>query len=144
MTEWQEVMERTTSPTFCCKSSSKGSFSTDMYGCIFHSFSAWYIVYNAFSSEPAAVRRRSADHSFINTDLEWWIVQEFVDYFEILTPHFHRMLKEGMPCFQIEKRTVISEYEESSKHAVFGIYFFPSSRSRYLRMQKLRTVQTPQ
>jgi len=53
MIEGQEVMERTNSPTFCWRSTNKGSFSTDMYGCIFHSFSVWYNFFNAFSSETA-------------------------------------------------------------------------------------------
>jgi hypothetical protein len=38
MTEGQEVMERTNSPTLC-RSTNKDSFSIDMCGCIFHSFS---------------------------------------------------------------------------------------------------------
>jgi len=53
MIEGQEVMEKTNLPTFCWRSTNKGSFSTDMYGCIFHSFSVWYNFCNAFSSETA-------------------------------------------------------------------------------------------
>jgi hypothetical protein len=34
MIEGQEVMNRTHSPTFCSRLTNKGSFSTDMYGCI--------------------------------------------------------------------------------------------------------------
>jgi hypothetical protein len=48
----QEVMERTNSPAFCWRSTSKGSFSTVIYGCSFHSFSVWYFC-KAFSSETA-------------------------------------------------------------------------------------------
>jgi hypothetical protein len=36
MMEGQDVMERSNSPTFCLRSTNKGSFSTDMYGCIYH------------------------------------------------------------------------------------------------------------
>jgi hypothetical protein len=36
-------------PTFCWRSPNKGSFNTDLYGCIFHSFSAWYIFLLLFS-----------------------------------------------------------------------------------------------
>jgi hypothetical protein len=52
MTVWQEVMERTNSPTFCW-STNNGSFSTDMYGRILHTFSVGYNFCNAFSSETA-------------------------------------------------------------------------------------------
>jgi hypothetical protein len=63
MAEVQEVMERTDSPTFCWWSVNKGSFSTDMFGCVFHSFSVWYNFCSAFSYETAA------DHSFGYTAL---------------------------------------------------------------------------
>jgi hypothetical protein len=54
MLEWQYAVERTNSPALCCWSTNKGSFSTDMYGCIFHSFSVCYNFFNAYSSETAA------------------------------------------------------------------------------------------
>jgi hypothetical protein len=53
MIEGQEVIERTNSPTFCWRSTNKGSFSTDMYGCIFHLFCVWYNFCNVFSSKTA-------------------------------------------------------------------------------------------
>jgi hypothetical protein len=53
MIEGLDVMERTNSPTFCCRLTNKDSFSTDMYGCIFHSFSAWYNFCNFFPKLPA-------------------------------------------------------------------------------------------
>jgi hypothetical protein len=56
MFEVQEVVERTNSPTFCWRSTKKGSFSTYMYGCIFHSFSLWYNSCNDFCSETAVDR----------------------------------------------------------------------------------------
>jgi hypothetical protein len=48
MMEGQEVMERSNLPTFCLRSTNKGSFSTDMYGCIYHLFSVWYIFCKTF------------------------------------------------------------------------------------------------
>jgi hypothetical protein len=64
MDEGQEVMERTNSPTFCWSSTNKGSFSTDLYACIFQSFGVWYNFCDPFSSETAA------DLSLRNTALE--------------------------------------------------------------------------
>jgi hypothetical protein len=67
MIERQEDMERTNSPTFCRRSANKGSSSTDMYGCIFYSFSVWCSFCNAFSYEtargpPRTTWRTAADH----------------------------------------------------------------------------------
>jgi hypothetical protein len=53
MIQEQEVIEITNLSTFCWRPTSKGSFSTTMYGCIFRSFSVWYNFYNAFSFETA-------------------------------------------------------------------------------------------
>jgi len=50
----QVVMERTNSLTFCWRSTNKGSFSTDMYGCVFHLFSVWYSFWNIFLPKPPA------------------------------------------------------------------------------------------
>jgi hypothetical protein len=74
-----EVMKRTTSSTFCWRSTNKGRFSTDMYGCNIHSFSVWYNFCNAFSSETACgpwrtTLRTPADHSLKNK----WKVHLFV------------------------------------------------------------------
>jgi hypothetical protein len=52
MFEGQVVVERTNMLAFCWRSTNKGSFSTDMYGCVFH-LSVWYNFCNAFSSETA-------------------------------------------------------------------------------------------
>jgi hypothetical protein len=41
-------MEITISHIFCWRSTNKGSFGTDMYGYIFHSFSVWYNVLQCF------------------------------------------------------------------------------------------------
>jgi len=65
----QEVMERTNSPTFCWRSTNKGSFSTDMYGCIFHSFSVWYNFCNAFF-----IPKPPADHSLRNAVLHYTVL----------------------------------------------------------------------
>jgi hypothetical protein len=78
MIEGQEVVERTQSPAFSYRSTNTGSFRTDTYGCIFHSFSVWYNFYNAFSSKTscrplqitwriAMDHRWSADHSLKKT-----------------------------------------------------------------------------
>jgi hypothetical protein len=53
MVEGQEVMKRNISPTFCGRSINKDSFSTDMYGCIFHSLGVFYNFCDAFSSKAA-------------------------------------------------------------------------------------------
>jgi hypothetical protein len=52
--ERRGVMERTNLRTFCWRSVNKDSFSTDLYGCIFRSFTVWYNFCNAFSYETAA------------------------------------------------------------------------------------------
>jgi hypothetical protein len=44
------------STTFCWRSTIKGSFSTDMYGCIIRSYSVWYNFCKLFLS------KRPADH----------------------------------------------------------------------------------
>jgi hypothetical protein len=49
MTEGQEVMERTNSPTFYWSLTKKGSFSKDINGFIFHSFIVSYNFCSAFS-----------------------------------------------------------------------------------------------
>jgi hypothetical protein len=53
MIEEQEVMDRTNPRTVCWMSINKDSFNTDMYGCIFRSFTFLYNFWNAFSSETA-------------------------------------------------------------------------------------------
>jgi len=55
MIRTQEVIQRTNSfsATFCWKSANKGSSSTDIYGCSFHSLSVWHNFCNAMSSETA-------------------------------------------------------------------------------------------
>jgi hypothetical protein len=58
MIEWHEIMERTNSPTFCWRSTNKGSFSTDVHGCIFHSLSVWQIVAMNFLQKLPADRSR--------------------------------------------------------------------------------------
>jgi hypothetical protein len=72
--EGQVVMERTNLHTFCWRSTNKGSFNTDMYGCIFHSFSVWYNFCNALSSETACrpyhtTWQTAVKHRLRNTDL---------------------------------------------------------------------------
>jgi hypothetical protein len=42
ITVGQEVTESTNSPTFCWRSTNKGSFSTDMHGCIVLSLGVWH------------------------------------------------------------------------------------------------------
>jgi hypothetical protein len=49
MIEGQKVVERT---TFCRRSTNKDNFSTDMHGCIFHSYSVLYNFCKALFSKP--------------------------------------------------------------------------------------------
>jgi hypothetical protein len=48
----QEVMEITNLPTFCWRSSNKGSFSTDIHAHFFHLLSVWFNSCIVFSPEP--------------------------------------------------------------------------------------------
>jgi hypothetical protein len=78
MIEGQEVMERTKPCTFSWKSANKGIFSTDIYGCIFYSFSVWTtFVMLFFWNSP----RAAADHSLRNTELcvhrDFWNTSHF-------------------------------------------------------------------
>jgi hypothetical protein len=46
-------MPHTEERTFCWRLTNESSFSADIYGCIFHSFSVWYNFCNTFSSKTA-------------------------------------------------------------------------------------------
>jgi hypothetical protein len=61
-----EEQESTNSPAFCW-SANKGSFSTDMNGCIFHLLSVLiqFLQYFVFQN----CLQTAADHSLINTEL---------------------------------------------------------------------------
>jgi hypothetical protein len=61
-------MKITNSPTFCLNPANKSSFSTVMYGRIFHSFGISYSFCNVFSSETACVLQ--ADRILINIALQ--------------------------------------------------------------------------
>jgi len=55
MTVEQELMERRNSPTFCWRSNNKGSFSTDMFGCVLQSVRQNFAM--LFLTKPPADRR---------------------------------------------------------------------------------------
>jgi hypothetical protein len=68
----QTILERNNSPTLYWGSIKKGSFSTDIYECIFHALSGR--IFNAFSfetvcGEPRTTWQTALGHSLTNTDV---------------------------------------------------------------------------